>query len=152
MFFKGYGTAILFVTVWFYTLDKLDLTDLLSAIGIFLIWRTFISIGLFSALFSWVHYQLQWQTAGNMAVYLDSINISPGSIASQTRGLQLNTILGATKSLFGYIILASIGILLYILFHHFGRTRYSMVRVRLSISGRIRMSRRNMRLIKKQIS
>lgn len=72
-FFKGMGMSILFIVIWYYTLDKLDISSLLGLIGFVLLWRTFISVGIFSALFSWFQYQLQLQSMSNLAVYLDDV-------------------------------------------------------------------------------
>jgi hypothetical protein len=34
MFLKGYGMCSLFISVWFYTLDKLEMDEMLAAIGL----------------------------------------------------------------------------------------------------------------------
>ncbi|MFZ4861511.1 hypothetical protein ACL9RF_04945 [Sphingobacterium sp. Mn56C] len=151
MFLKGYGTGVLFVTIWFYTLDKLDLTQLLSAIGIILLWRTFIAVGIFSALFSWLHYQLQQQMLGNLSVYVDgitlnqnlNISLNQGAILSKYSQLQVNSILAASKSLFGYMAITGILTLIYVFFHHFGKTRYKRLRVKVALSGKISIPKKD---------
>jgi hypothetical protein len=36
-----------FISVWFYTLDKLEMDEMLAAIGLVLVWRTFLAVGIF---------------------------------------------------------------------------------------------------------
>lgn len=59
MFFKGYGMGVIFVATWYYTLDKLDLASMLGLIGFAILWPTFSAVGMFSALYSCMQYQLQ---------------------------------------------------------------------------------------------
>lgn len=151
MFFKGYGMCVLFVVIWFYTFDKLAMTELLSAIGIIVLWRTFITVGIFSALFSWMQYQLQLQSLGNLAVYLDDVTLlSPGN-GVNLRSIQINAVLVANKTLYGYIILAGMGALVYVFFHHFGKIRYRLLRIRIDRAGKLWMSRKNLRRMKKEL-
>ena len=152
MILKGYAMTILFIAIWYYTLDKIDLTSMLSAIGFILIWRTFITLGLFSALFSWFQYKFQLQSLGNLAVYLDDITLFQPGNTSPLRQVQINGILAANKILFGYISIAGIAILLYAIFHHYGRTRYRLLRVRIGFNNRISVSRKNRRRIKQELS
>lgn len=151
MFFKGYGMGVLFIVIWYYTFDKLGMTELLSAIGIIVLWRTFITVGIFSALFSWMQYQLQLQSLGNLAVYLDDVTLlSPGS-GVNLRSIQINAVLAANKTLYGYIILAGMGVLVYVLFHHFGKIRYRLLRIRIDRAGKLWMSRKNRRRMQKEL-
>jgi uncharacterized membrane protein len=123
MFLKGYGMGSLFIAVWYYTLDKLELDDMLAAIGLVLVWRTFLAVGFFSAIFSWFQYQFQIESLGNLAVYLDGMTLTSQNLPANLKSLQINAILSANKRLFGYITLTGFGVLLYILTHHFGRER-----------------------------
>ncbi|WP_449398715.1 hypothetical protein [Chryseobacterium wanjuense] len=103
----------LFISVWFYTLDKLELNDMLAAIGLVLVWRTFLAVGIFSAVLSWLQYQFQIVSLGDLAVYMDGMTISPQNVMSNMKTIQLNAILAANKKVFGYIILVGFGVLLY---------------------------------------
>jgi hypothetical protein len=77
MFLKGYGMGSLFISVWFYTLDKLEMDDMLAAIGLVLVWRTFLAVGFFSALYSWFLYHFQVVAIGDLAVYMDGMTVTP---------------------------------------------------------------------------
>ncbi len=141
MFFRGYGMGVLFIAIWFYTFDKLGLTEMLAAIGLVLIWRMFITLGGFTALFSWIQYQLQLQSLGNLAVYIDDVLLfSPGRGGIDLIGVQINGVLAANKTLFGYIIIAGIGVLTYVLTHHFGRPRFNLLNIKVSRKGELQVS------------
>lgn len=128
MFLKGFGMGALFIAVWYYTLDKLEMTQMMAATGLVLVWRTFFTIGLFSALFSWLQYQFQIQAIGDMAVYLDGNTFSTAQLMGNMKAIQLNAVLAANKKLLGYICIAGIGVLLYILTYDFGVDRYTIYR------------------------
>ena len=44
MILKGYGMCSLYITIWFYMMDKLDINDMMAAIGLALVWRSFIAV------------------------------------------------------------------------------------------------------------
>lgn len=152
MFFKGYGMGVIFIATWYYTLDKLDIAIMLGLIGFAVVWRTFIAVGIFSALYSWVQYQLQIQSLNNLAVYLDDAVLLRAGSGISLPAVQLNGVLAATKTLYGYINIASIGVLLYVLFHHFGRIRTLKTRVYINKLGELIMSKKDQKSIEKQLS
>ncbi|MEY8759217.1 MFS transporter [Chryseobacterium tongliaoense] len=145
MFLKGYGMAALFIAVWYYTLDKLELNDMLAAIGLFLVWRTFLTVGLFSALFSWFQYQFQIESLGNLAVYMDGLTVSSQNVLSGMKTIQLNAIIAANKKIFGYIILAGFMILIYVMTHHFGGERFQYVRFVRVLRGKSAIAKRRLK-------
>ena len=124
MFLKGFGMGALFIAVWYYTLDKLDMNQMMAGAGLVLVWRTFFSVAIFSALFSWLQYQFQIQSIGNLAIYMDGNSISYNQVMGNMKAIQLNAILAANKRLLGYVCIAGIGILMYILAYHFGVDRH----------------------------
>jgi DHA2 family multidrug resistance protein len=149
MFLKGYGMCSLFISVWFYTLDKLEMDEMLAAIGLVLVWRTFLAVGIFSALYSWFQYRFQVTAVGDLAVYMDGMNFPPQNVTSGMKLIQLNAILIAGKKIFGYILIAGTGVLLYILTHHFGRERFESLRFIRLLSGKSVIARRRLRERKK---
>ena len=150
-FFKGMGMSMLFIVIWYYTLDKLDIPSLLSLIGFVLLWRTFISLGIFSSLFTWLQYKLQVQGVSNLAVYLDDVWLmqSAGNISFST--VQINAILSANKIIFGLLNIMGIGILFYALFHHYGRTKDVLTRIRLSKIGQLWISSKDREKIDEEL-
>lgn len=145
LFLKGYGMGSLFIAVWFYTLDQLELNDMLAAIGLVLVWRTFLAVGIFSALLSWFQYQFQIVSLGDLAVYMDGMTISSQSVMTNMKTIQLNAILVANKKIFGYIILVGFGVLLYVLTHHFGAKRFEYLRFIRVLSGKSIIAKRRMK-------
>lgn len=150
-FFKGMGMSILFIVIWYYTLDKLDIPSLLSLIGFILVWRTFISLGIFSALFTWLQYKLQLQSLSNLAVYLDDVTLMQAGRDFKLSTIQLNAILAANKIIFGFVNILGIGILLYILFHHFGRTKNVLTRIRMATTGQLWISNKDKEKIEDEL-
>lgn len=145
MFLKGFGMGSLFISVWYYTLDKLELDDMLAAIGLVLVWRTFLAVGFFSALFSWFQYQFQIESLGDLAVYLDGMTLTSQNLSINLKSIQLNAILSANKKIFGYIIVAGFGVLLFVLTHHFGEEKFKYPRLIRLVSGKSVIARRRLR-------
>lgn len=141
MFFRGYGMGVLFVSIWYYTLDKLGMHELLAAIGFILVWRTFISLGAFTSLLSWVQYRLQWQEMGNLSVYVDDTILFSPNNNFNLRSIQLNGMLAANKTLLGYLCIVGIGILIYVIFHRFGKTQQLLLRIRMGRNKKFWISR-----------
>lgn len=125
MILKGYGLSALFIAVWFYTLDKLEVDNMLKAIGLILVFRSFVSTAVFSAFFSWLQYQLQWDSVNTLAVHLDGNLLSPQAALMGYRNIQLNALLVANKKIYGLISIAAVGMMVYVLQHHFGRQRFT---------------------------
>lgn len=145
MFLKGYGMGALFISVWFYTLDKLEMDEMLAAIGLVLVWRTFVSVGVFSAIYSWFQYRFQVVAVGDLAVYMDGMTITPQSVSANMKAIQLNAIIVANKKIFGYIILTGLGVLIYIFTHHFGKERFEYARFVKILNGKSALARKRIR-------
>lgn len=145
MFLKGFGMSALFISIWYYGLDKLEMMEMLAATGLILVWRSFLSIAIFSALFSWIQYQFQVESIGDMAVYLDSASLSQQNVLQNAKFIQVNAILAASKRLLGYIILAGFPVLIYVLFHHFGKEKYTTLRLTRSLKARAVLAKRRRR-------
>ena len=126
---NGYGMCALFISVWIYTLRSVPQDNMLPSVAPVMIFRSFFLMALFTALFGWLQYKFQWQSAGDMAFYFDAfmIGLSPSGIASYGQ-LQLNAILAANKTILGYTIIAGLGILTFVGFHQFGRQKYTIAR------------------------
>ena len=144
MVLKGYGLSALFIAVWFYTLDKLEMEEMLQAIGLILVFRSFVATAVFSSFFSWLQFQFQWESVNNLAVYLDGNLLSAQAALSNYKGLQLNAILAANKRVYGLIAIAAIGMMLYVLQHHFGEIRFSRFRfTRARFTGALRSRKKH---------
>lgn len=153
MVLKGYGLSALFIAVWFYTLDKLEMEPMLQAIGLILVFRSFVATAVFSSFFSWLQYQFQWQSINNLAVSLDGNLLSPQNALANYRSLQINAILVATKKIYGLISIAAIGMMIYVLQHHFGKlrfTRFRWTKARLSGSSR-RRKKANKEILRERV-
>lgn len=129
---NGYGMCSLFIGVWIYLFDKVpqDMNVILPSVAPVMVFRSFIMMAFFIALFGWLHYEFQWQSVGDMAVYFDSLTMSHNPGVGSLRNVQLGAILAANKRLLGYIIIAGLGVLIFVLFHQFGRLKYRMANVR----------------------
>lgn len=145
MFLKGFGMTALFISVWYYTLDKLELNEMLAAIGVALVWRTFLTVAFFSAIFSWFQYQFQVVSLGDLAVYMDGLTVTSQNVSANMKTIQLNAIIASNKKIFGYIVLAGFGILIYVFTHHFGKERFQYVRFIKALKGKSLIAKRRLR-------
>jgi hypothetical protein len=64
-----------------FILDKLEMDEMLAAIGLVLVWRTFLAVGFFSTLYSWFQYHFQVVAIGDLAVYMDGMTVTPQNAA-----------------------------------------------------------------------
>jgi MFS family permease len=129
-FLRGLGMGILFIGIGLYTFDKLEMMDLLSVAPIQMAIRSFLATAFFGAIYSWSLYKLQWQQVGDLAVNIDALNpfaVARGGGLSLYGPLQIQAILAASKSLLGYIIIASLSVLVYVSLHRFGKMHYRRV-------------------------
>ena len=151
MFLKGFGMGALFISVWYYALDNISMDEMLPVAALALVWRTFFTVGISSALFGWLQYQFQIQAIGDMAVYLDGNAFSTNQVMGNLKAIQLNAILAANKKLLGYICIVGIGILLYILSYDFGVKRFKLLPI-VPLNKRRYSSRYRNRLRKRQVT
>ena len=133
---NGYAMCSLFIAVWIYALEKIPQKDILLSVGSIMVFRSFVSMSFFSALFGWLQYRLQWQSVNNLAFYFDGVlmNTNPG--VGNFRDVQLSAVLAANKTLLGYIIIAGLALLTFIFFHRFGTFKYRIVRYNMSKSNK----------------
>lgn len=123
---NGYAMCSLFIGIWIYLFDKVpqDMNVILPSVAPVMIFRSFIMMGGFVTLFGWLHYRFQWQSIGEMAIHFDSLMTNHSSTIGSLRSVQLGAILAANKKLLGYIIIAGLGVLMFVLTHSFGRLQY----------------------------
>lgn len=123
---NGYAMCSLFIGVWIYVFDKVpqDMNVILPSVAPVMIFRSFIMMAFFITLFGWLHYRFQWQSIGDMSVHFDSLIMSQNPAIGSLRNVQLSAILAANKKLLGYIIIAGLGVLTFVLCHSFGREQY----------------------------
>ena len=125
---NGYGMCALFISVWIYTFEKVPQNTMLPSVAPVMIFRSFIMMAFFTSLFGWLQYKFQWQSIGDMAVYFDPLLVGQNQESASLRNIQLGAILAANKRLLGYVIIAGLGVLTFVLFHQFGRLKYRVAR------------------------
>lgn len=125
---NGYAMCSLFIGVWIYVFDKVkpDMDVILPSVAPVMIFRSFVMMAFFISLFGWLHYKFQLQSVGDLAVYFDTLTMSHNLGAGSLRDVQLSAILAANKRLLGYILIAGLGVLTFVLFHSFGRQKNSL--------------------------
>ena len=131
---NGYGMCALFIAIWIYTLNKVPLNTMIPSVAPVMVFRSFIMMALFTTLFGWLQYKFQWQSIGDLASSVDTLTISLNMETVTLRDIQLSAILASCKKLLGYIIIAGIGILTFVLLHQFGRLKYKIAKVEEYIS------------------
>jgi MFS transporter, DHA2 family, multidrug resistance protein len=119
---RGFGMTVLFIGLGLYGLDKLSMQQTLAVSTVTITLRSFFGTAFFGAVYSWAMYKLQWQNVGDLAVNIDAmnnINQARGNGMALYGAVQVQAILSAAKELFGYILIAGIGVLTYIAAHRF---------------------------------
>src|SRR5690606_1345054 len=113
--------------------------QLMNAYPIVIGVRSFIGTAVFSAVFSWGLYQLQWDSMVSLATSMDAMDPwgqqRGGGIQLYT-SVQTQAMLMAIKRLFGYITLAGVLVLVYITLHPFYRLQHrKLILTRKRIKG-----------------
>lgn len=131
---KGLGMTVLFIGIWYYAMSTLPMDEMLSAVSVLMVVRTFVGVALFAAVYSWAQYQLTWQSAANLATGMDAVPYNGGMALYAP--VQVQALLDATKTLYGYVCIGGLFVLTYVLTHHFGRLDYRrMVSISRVIAG-----------------
>lgn len=127
VFLKGVAMCILFIVVSLLVVDKLGPMDMLPVVSIFMTFRSFIGTSLFSAVFTWALYKLQLFQFSNLAADLDGLNpfaALRGDTSVLYRSVNAQATLMAIKQLFGYVVLAGMIVLAFVLLHPFNRIHH----------------------------
>lgn len=134
---RGLGMTILFISIWYYALDGFNMDETLAAVALTIVVRSVVSVAFAGALYSWAYYKLQLQGFDNLAHHLDAITLSPrgGGLAVYGRA-KLQAILTASKTLYGYSIIAGMILMIYTLALRFENTHYRrLILVRKLVKG-----------------
>ena len=134
----GYGMCSLFISIWIYTFEKVPQNTMLPSVAPIMVFRSFVMIAFFTALFGWLQYVLQWQSVGNLAFYFDTLSMTQNTATNAIREVHLGAVLAANKTLLGYTIITGLGFLTFILFHPFGQQKYKIAEYRLYKSEKMK--------------
>lgn len=137
---KGVGLCLLYIAVTVYSCENLDMREMLTASSVFIMFRSFVGPALFGSFISWGMYHSQWQTANNLATDMDATNyftlLSGGGLRLYGP-LQIQSILVAVKTIFGYTILGGILSIVYIGLHNANPSpRHYITLMRRRLGGR----------------
>lgn len=125
MIFKGIGIGMLFIGIWYYGLVGLTIDNMMSAMSILIMVRTFFAGSMGSAIVSWALYQGQWQSLNDISMYLDSTTIQNGMSIYQS--INVNAIISSAKIVLGSLCWLIIPVTIFILTHHYGRFNYRRI-------------------------
>lgn len=125
MILKGLGMGILFIGIWFYASLDLSMDDLLGAMGILLIMRSFLVTAIGGAIISWAGYQGQWQSLNDISLYLDTGDIPNGMAIYQNA--VINAMLASSKVVLGSLCWLIIPILISVAGHRYGHFNFRRV-------------------------
>ena len=139
---SGFAMCTLFISLWIYAMGNLPPAQIMTSIGVILVFRTFFVTAFFGSIITWLHYKLQWQSVNNLAVYFDSGLMSNNPGLGNYGSMQLSAILAANKTLLGYLIIAGIGLLTFILLHTFGDLKYKIARFKVKFLNKGRKAAR----------
>jgi DHA2 family multidrug resistance protein len=122
--FKGFGMCMAYVAGGYYFANKLTMGELMATLPLLIAVRTFISVAFFGSLFSWALYHLQWDNMQVLSGSMDAMNsygMERGSGLQLFSSVQIQATLMAIKQVFGFVALAGMLVLVYILLHPFQR-------------------------------
>jgi hypothetical protein len=127
---KGIGLCVLYISLAIYCSQRLTNNQMLSAMAILVMVRSFVGQALFGSILAWALYKLQLQNLTNLASHMDAADFMGqlrGGGLMLYKSAQLQAIMLAVKQLLGYTIIAGFVILIYIALHRFGSTRYRRI-------------------------
>lgn len=122
MALKGMGMAMCYIGIGLYGAQTLNIKEFLSAVTIIIAFRSFIGTAFWSAVVAWGTYKLQLQHLTNFAGETDAMNFiaeERGDGVSLYSPMMKQATLTAVKQLYGFMIIAGSGVLVYIALHRF---------------------------------
>ena len=125
-FFNGYAMCSLFISVWIYIVARIPQKDMIYSVAPLMVFRSVISITLFSGIISWFQYRFQLESVANLAVGFDGILMASIPDVGSFGSVQLGALMAANKKLLGYIIIIGFAFLTFIFFHQFGDFKYKI--------------------------
>lgn len=142
LFLKGLGLTILYISIGVYCADKLSLTELLAAVSILILFRSFIGPAFWSSLYSYELYAGQLKHTAFLVQHMDANDplltgrLSPLVQGAMSQGksleaaqslavssvwgtVQLQATMAAAKEIFGWIVIGGGLVLLFVMSYRF---------------------------------
>jgi DHA2 family multidrug resistance protein len=119
---KGFGTALLYISVGLYTTKKLGIPAVLSAAGAMILVRSFLGSGVASSLYGYILYSERIKRFEYLVGLIDTNNFlskEHGNNLALYKNLQEQATLTASKEVTGYIIIAGLVLLAILLANYF---------------------------------
>lgn len=116
---RGFAMTILFIGIWLYALSNLSVDVMLSVAAVLIITRTMLGPGVWSVFLNYIDGFYQVESLNNIAGKMDASAYSKRAAMQLYRNVKINTLINATQRLYGFMILMSNVILIYILFLNF---------------------------------
>lgn len=125
MILKGLGMTVLYIGIWYYSYKDLGMSDFLPGATFLIVIRSFLGVGFFSAIVAWLYYKLQLVSLSDLSVGMDTVNLAPqgGGMAVYKR-VKIQSIIAATKIMYGYYIIGGIVVLTYLTILRFNALHY----------------------------
>lgn len=142
LFLKGLGLTILYISIGVYCADKLTLTELLAAVSILILFRSFIGPAFWNSMYSYELYAGQLKHTAFLVQHMDAndplltgrLNPLVQGAMSQGKSLetaqslavssvwgtvQLQATMAAAKEIFGWIVIGGGLVLLFVMSYRF---------------------------------
>lgn len=142
LFLKGLGLTILYISIGVYCADKLTLTELLAAVSILILFRSFIGPAFWSSVYSYELYASQLKHTAFLVQHMDandplltgrlnplvqgamsqgkSLEVAQSLAVSSVWGtVQLQATMAAAKDIFGWIVIGGGLVLLFVMSYRF---------------------------------
>ncbi|MBC8986206.1 hypothetical protein H9X96_10515 [Pedobacter sp. N36a] len=142
LFLKGLGLTILYISIGVYCADKLSLTELLAAVSILILFRSFIGPAFWSSVYAYELYAGQLKHTAFLVQHMDANDplltgrLSPLVQGAMSQGrsveaaqslavssvwgtVQLQATMAAAKEIFGWIVIGGGLVLLFVMSYRF---------------------------------
>ena len=116
---RGVGMAVLFIGIWLYALSNLSVDAMLSVAAVLIVTRTMLGPGVWSVLLNYIDGFYQVESLNNIAGKMDASAYTRRAAMQLYRNVKIDTLINATQRLYGFMILMTSVILIYITFLDF---------------------------------
>lgn len=135
MVVKGLAMGILFIGIWFYASVGLTMADMLGALCILLICRSFLITAIGNAIIAFASYLGQWQSLSDISMYLDLGD--PQNNMGMFQNITVNALMASLKKVLGALCWLIVPVLTYISFHSYGKLNFRrVVLLRKAVKGK----------------
>ncbi|MGQ7871051.1 hypothetical protein [Sunxiuqinia sp. sy24] len=119
---KGMGMGFLYVALTAYNARNLTMDEMFPAATLFVLFRSFVGTAIFGAVINWGFYKLRVQHGIDLAGAIDpadTLGMMRGGAMRLYGPVQIQALLISAKQMFGFIVIAAIVAIIFVIQHRF---------------------------------